>query len=49
MTFGGPHLDELYVTTAGGSNDADTADGSLYRVKIPARGLREFRSNISKG
>jgi len=48
VIFGGPDLDELYVTTAGGSDDADTADGTLYRVKVAARGLREFRSNVYK-
>ncbi|HSW45791.1 MAG TPA: SMP-30/gluconolactonase/LRE family protein [Phycisphaerae bacterium] len=49
MIFGGPDLDELYVTTAGGSDDDDTPDGSLYRVKVAARGLREFRSDVRKG
>ena len=46
MIFGGPDLDELYVTTAGGSEDADTPDGTLYRVKVAARGFPEFRSDI---
>lgn len=44
--FGGDGLDELYVTTAGGSEGADTADGTLYRVKVDARGLPEFRSRV---
>ncbi len=46
LIFGGPRLDELYVTTAGGADKADTPDGTLYRVKVAARGLREFRSNV---
>jgi sugar lactone lactonase YvrE len=42
--FGGPELDTLYVTTAslGESGEA----GTLYRVKVPARGRAEFRSRI---
>ena len=28
---------------------ADTPDGSLYRVKVAVRGMREFRSNVRKG
>ena len=46
VVFGGDGLDELYVTTAGGADDADTADGTLYRIKTGARGLPEFRSRI---
>ncbi len=46
LVFGGPDLDELYVTTAGGSEGANTADGTLYRVKVGVRGLPEFRSNL---
>jgi len=48
VIFGGAGLDELYITTAGGSDDAKTPDGTLYRVKVPARGRAEFRSNIHK-
>ena len=47
--FGGDGLDELYVTTAGGSEGADTPDGTLYRVKVDARGLPEFRSRLGIG
>ncbi|KPK81659.1 MAG: hypothetical protein AMJ81_10465, partial [Phycisphaerae bacterium SM23_33] len=46
VIFGGDGLDELYVTTAGGSDGADTADGTLYRLKVSAKGLPEFRSRI---
>ena len=44
--FGGDQLDELYVTTAGGKDGSDTADGTLYRVKVPARGRPEFKSRV---
>jgi D-xylonolactonase len=44
--FGGEKLDELYVTTAGGKDDSDTADGTLYRVRVDATGRPEFRSRI---
>ncbi|MHC4445117.1 MAG: SMP-30/gluconolactonase/LRE family protein [Planctomycetota bacterium] len=46
LTFGGPNLDQLYVTTAGGSNQSNTPDGTLYRLKVPAIGKLEFHSNI---
>lgn len=46
VIFGGTHLDELYVTTAGGDEEKGTADGTLYRVKGLARGLPEFRSRV---
>jgi D-xylono/L-arabinono-1,4-lactonase len=44
--FGGPELDTLYVTTAGGREGANTADGTLYRTKLETRGRVEFRSTI---
>ena len=45
-TFGGPDLDTLYVTTAGGSDGSDTADGTLYRVPLEIRGRVEFRARL---
>ena len=45
-TFGGPNLDTLYVTTAGGQVDDDAADGTLYRCKVIVPGAVEFRSRI---
>ena len=47
VVFGGDDLDELYVTTAGGSDEADTPDGTLYRLKAGARGPAEFRSRLA--
>lgn len=47
VVFGGAGLDELYVTTAGGEPGAETADGTLYRLRAGARGRAEFRSRIA--
>jgi sugar lactone lactonase YvrE len=44
--FGGANMNELYVTTAGGQDDAATADGTLYRVRVETTGTPEFRSRI---
>lgn len=44
--FGGPNLDTLYVTTAGGQVTDDALDGTLYRVKMAVPGTLEFRSRI---
>lgn len=44
--FGGPNLDTLYVTTAGGKVDDDALDGVLYRVQVPVPGRLELRSRI---
>jgi len=45
--FGGPALDTLYVTTAGGHIDDETAvEGTLYRFKVSIPGTIEFRSRV---
>ncbi|MEO7032262.1 MAG: SMP-30/gluconolactonase/LRE family protein [Polyangiaceae bacterium] len=44
--FGGPNLDVLYVTTAGGRVDDDAIDGTLYRMPVSVPGTAEFRSRI---
>lgn len=44
--FGGSELDYLYVTTAGGREGSTSADGTLYRLKLDAKGRVEFRSRI---
>ena len=46
VVFGGANLDEMYVTTAGGKDGSDTADGTLYRLRSPVRGLPKFRSRV---
>jgi D-xylonolactonase len=45
-TFGGPHRDMLYVTTAGGDPASGTADGTLYRLDVGVRGRPGYRSRI---
>ncbi len=44
--FGGPGLGQLYVTTAGGSLESGTEDGTLYRVDVGVKGMPEFRSRV---
>jgi D-xylonolactonase len=49
VAFGGPELDTLYVTTAVGAPGGTGDDGTLYRLRIGARGRAEFRSRIRLG
>lgn len=45
--FGGPELDALYVTTAGGTWEGSApADGTLYRFKVSVGGAVGFRSRV---
>lgn len=46
LCFGGPSLDEIFVTTAGGQPGSDTADGSVYHWRASVKGSPEFRSRI---
>ena len=46
LCFGGPALDEFFVTTAGGVAGSDSADGAVYRWRVGASGVAEFRSRI---
>ena len=46
VAFGGPELDTLYVTTAGGQVDDDGLPGTLYRFRVSDPGSLEFRSRI---
>ncbi|MCX5662966.1 MAG: SMP-30/gluconolactonase/LRE family protein [Planctomycetota bacterium] len=48
VIFGGPNLDEMYLTTAGGEkkNEDGQAAGALYRVKAGVKGVPEFDSRI---
>lgn len=52
LIFGGENLDEIYVTSAGGTfrkgeaAGEDTPDGTLYRVKVGVKGQSRFRSRI---
>lgn len=46
--FGGPQMDELYVTTGGGqSSDAPgSPNGALYRLRPSVKGMKEWRSKL---
>jgi D-xylonolactonase len=46
LCFGGPGLDEFFVTTAGGVPGSATEDGAIYRWAAKVRGPAEFRSRI---
>ncbi len=46
LCFGGPSLDEIFVTTAGGQPGSVTADGSVYHWRADVKGVPEFRSRI---
>ncbi|MDX2052603.1 MAG: SMP-30/gluconolactonase/LRE family protein [Polyangiaceae bacterium] len=48
VTFGGPELDEVYVTSAGGkaSQPISETAGALFKIRADARGRAEFRSRV---
>lgn len=48
VTFGGPDLTDMYVTSAGGHNKSENGPGAgaLFRVNIGLPGRPEFRSRI---
>ena len=46
LIFGDDDLQSLYITTAGGKDDSDTADGTLYRVRVNVKGQSEYRSRV---
>ena len=48
-TFGGAHMDELYVTTIGGDQREEYGPvaGALFRVKLNIRGVPEYLSKIN--
>ncbi len=50
-TFGGPDLEDLYVTTAGGQDRESNGElaGSLFHLRPGVRGRAEFRSLIGVG
>lgn len=43
---GGPELDQLFITTAGGDPEGDTPEGKLYTAKLSRPGRPEFVSRI---
>lgn len=46
LCFGGPNLDQFFVTTAGGKTGSNTEDGSVYQWSAGVSGRAEFRSRI---
>ena len=47
LCFGGPELDQMLITTAGGTPDSTSADGAIYQCSPGVQGLPEFRSRIT--
>ncbi|MEI9893165.1 MAG: SMP-30/gluconolactonase/LRE family protein [Chthoniobacter sp.] len=47
LCFGGPALDQMFVTTAGGVPGSASADGAIYQWKPGVQGLPEFRSRMT--
>lgn len=46
LCFGGPHLDQLFVTSAGGKSDGHSGGGTIYRFPAGVAGPAEFHSQI---
>ena len=44
LCFGGPNLDQCFVTTAGGRPGSSTEDGSVYQCSAGVAGPAEFKS-----
>jgi len=49
LCFGGPNLDQFFVTTAGGKSDDPGDDGTVYQWSAGVRGPAEFKSRILSG
>ena len=47
LCFGGPHLDQLFVTSAGGKSEGNSDDGAVFRFPAGVAGSAEFHSQIS--
>ena len=47
VAFGGDDLGDLYVTTAGGTGDARSPAGGLYRLRPGVRGLPELPARLA--
>jgi D-xylonolactonase len=46
VCFGGPDLDQMFLTTAGGASGTDTLDGAIFQLSAGARGRTEFKSLV---
>jgi sugar lactone lactonase YvrE len=44
--FGGPEMSDLFVTTAGGKDGSQSAEGALFRIRTRSSGTPDFRSRI---
>lgn len=47
LCFGGDALDEMLITTAGGTPGSTSADGAIYQWSPGVKGSPEFRSRIT--
>ncbi len=47
LCFGGPALDQMLITTAGGSAGSESADGAIFCCAAATPGTAEFRSRIT--
>ena len=49
LAFGGPQLDQIYATTAGGQDRANEGEGAgaVFRLDVGISGKPEFRSRIA--
>ena len=48
VTFGGPDMDEIYITTIGGNDKAEEGPGAgaLFRLKLGIKDVPDFYSRI---
>jgi sugar lactone lactonase YvrE len=50
--FGGPEMDELFITTGispqGEGSDREGLDGAVYRVKVGVKGLPKHKFRLTK-
>jgi D-xylonolactonase len=46
LCFGGANLDRMFITTAGGREGSETADGAVFEIGAAHPGLPEFESRI---
>ena len=47
LCLGEPALNQMFITTAGGTPNSTTADGGIYQPSPGVLGLPEFRSRIT--
>ena len=47
VAFGGSDMKDLFVTSGGGEEDADTEDGTIYHFRADVAGMPKYRSRIA--